>query len=140
MAIKRHKLGPGTLTLGVGGPAAISSQVRSCTVRVTEQTKTTEAIDVLSGESLPEEEEASYKYALAVKFLTDLDADGVTAYTWANRGDTVAMEFTPNTATGGTVEGNVRLVPLDIGGDVKADMEADVTFAGVGDFDFTPAV
>lgn len=129
MPVNSYKMGPGVLSIG---GTDFSAQVRSCTVQVTENVKTTEAIDVLSGDQIPEEEEATYKYALQVTFLLDLAALGIVDYTWDNVGTSKAVTFTPNTAQGADVSGDIRIVPLNVGGDPKARMEQQVTFQFIG--------
>lgn len=127
MATQSQKMGPGTFTLGAG-PTAFSEQVRDLTIQVTENVQTTEAIPVLSGDELPAEDEATYKYAVAVGFLTDVRAAGIAEYTWDNEGVTVPFSFVPNTAAGSEIEGTCRIVPINIGGTAKARMVSDVVF------------
>jgi hypothetical protein len=101
--------------------------------------ETSAAGPVLSGEELPETEEASYKFALACSFLQDLGeaaASGIVAYSWAHAGETVAFTYTPNNGAAAgskTVSGELRVVPLNIGGEVGPDpASSDVTFSIIG--------
>lgn len=111
----------GTVTATVT-PAAItdaSCQVRSCKVTVSENVTSTDALDMLCGEQLPAEDNVTgYSYTLNVTALQDLTTSGFIAWTWTNKGKVVQAEFIPNTALGKKVTGPVRVVPLDIGGDV----------------------
>lgn len=127
MPVKSQKMGPGTFTLGAG-PTAFSDQVRDLTIQVTENVQTTEAIPVLSGSEIPAEEDATYKYAVAVGFLTDVWSNGIAEYTWDNEGITVPFSFVPNTAAGSEIEGSCRIVPINVGGTAKQRMQADVVF------------
>ena len=140
MTINSTKLGPGVLSIGA---VAFQAQCRSATLQVTENVDSTEKVDVLSGETLAQQDTATYTYQLAVTFLQDLGqpaASGIVAYTWANAGTSKAFIYTPsNAAAAGskTWTGNIRVVPLNIGGDVQAQAaQSDVVFQVIG----TPVV
>lgn len=125
MPINSYKLGPGTLTLG-SGPLDVSAQVRACRVVPSENVETEEAVPVLTGEELPAEETATYTYTLEATLLQDLAAAGVVDYSWTTRGQWVAFRFVPSTAAGREVEGEVRVVPIAIGGDVRSRPTSDI--------------
>lgn len=125
MAIQSYKMGPGTLTLGAGGAQDVSAQVRACTVACSESSTTEDAIPVLTGEEIPEEEAVTLAWSIAGSFLQDIAVAGLVAYTWANASEEVPFEFVPNTAAGRQVTGTCRLVPLSIGGDVKSRPTTD---------------
>lgn len=140
MTINSTKLGPGVLSIGA---IAFQAQCRSATLQVTENVDSTEKVDVLSGETLAQQDTATYTYTLAVTFLQDLGqpaASGIVAYSWANAGTTKAFIYTPsNAAAAGskTWTGNLRVVPLNVGGDVQAQAaQSDVVFTVIG----TPVV
>lgn len=139
MTVNSYKVGPGTLTLGTGPGVQFQAQVRSMTVQVSENVKTQEAVPMLSGEQLAEEETASYKYALAVSFQQDLADAGIVDYTWTNEGQSVAFEYVPNTVEAASVEGTCRIVPINIGGDADTRPSSDVTFQCIGKPAFTAA-
>jgi hypothetical protein len=117
MTIHSVKLGPGTLTLGSGTPLECSSQLTSCKVNPSESVTSTDAIKVLSGEQLAGSSSASFSFTLEGTFLQDLGYAGVVAYSWTNAGELVPFTFTPNTAAGAVVTGNLYPVPLAVGGD-----------------------
>jgi hypothetical protein len=132
MTILSYKLGPGTLTLGTG-PLDASAQVTAIRVVPEESVETAEAVDVLSGEQLAEEETASYKYKLTATFLQDtLAAAGLVAYTWDNAGASVPFKFAPNTPLDRQITGTLRVVPLEIGGDVKKRNTSDWSVSIIG--------
>jgi hypothetical protein len=140
MTINTTKVGPGVLTIGA---IAFQAQCRAAEIQVTEVVDSTEKVDVLSGETLAATDTATYTYALAVTFLEDLGtpaASGIVAYSWANAGLTKAFVYTPsNAAAAGskTWSGNLRVVPLNVGGAVQNQAaQQDVTFAIIG----TPTV
>lgn len=73
----------------------------------------------------------------------DVDAgldDGLFALTWGNIGAVVDFEFTPSTAVGTVVKGQLKLAPLRLGADAQGDyLNSDFEFALV-DFDPVTAV
>lgn len=136
MTINTTKIGPGVLTIG---GIAFNAQCKSCVVQVTENVDSTDAIPVLDGTTLAAVDTATYTYALAVTFLQDmgiLATAGIVAYSWANAGQTKAFVYTPNNGAAAgakTVGGNLRVIPINIGGDSGPDPAAsDVTFAIIG--------
>lgn len=132
MTILSHKLGPGSLTLGAV-PLDVTGQVTACAIEPEESVDTTDAIDVLSGEQLAAEDEASYKYKLTATFLQDtLAAAGLVDYTWTNAGASVVFEFIPNDALARKVTGTLRVIPLKIGGDVKKRNTSDWSVSIIG--------
>jgi len=132
MSVESYKMGPGTLTLG-SGPLDVTAQITKFTVEADESVDTEDAIDVLSGEQIAEEETASYKWKATGTALQDELADsGFVAYTWDNMGVTVAFKFIPATSLGRKVTGNLRVVPLAIGGDVKKRNTSDLSWSIIG--------
>lgn len=128
MTVHTYTMGPGDLTLGVGA-TSYASQVRACEVRVTENVTSTDAVPMLSGEEMGAESEATYSYVLVVDFQGDLDNPaGVVDYSWDNAGQLVPFSFEPNTALGRTVDGELTVVPLNIGGTAKAKPNTEVTW------------
>lgn len=140
MTINSTKIGPGVLTIGA---TPFQAQCRAAEIQVTENVDSTEKVDVLSGETLAAVDTATYTYALAVTFLEDLGqpaASGIVAYSWANAGTTKAFVYTPsNAAAAGskTWTGNLRVVPLNVGGPVQNQAaQQDVVMQIIG----TPVV
>lgn len=106
-----------------------SCQVRACQVTVSEKVTTNEALDMLCGEQLPAEDTVTgYDWALTATLLQDLSAAGFIAWTWTNKGKVVQGEFIPSTALGRKVTGPVRVVPLNVGGDVNARPTHDLSW------------
>lgn len=130
--IESYKVGPGTLTIGTV-PLDVSAQVTACRIVPEESVETVDAVDVLSGEQLAEEETASYKFKLTATFLQDvLAATGLVAYTWDHMGESVPFTFVPNSALARQITGTLRVVPLDIGGDVKKRNTSDWSVSCIG--------
>lgn len=139
MTISSYKVGPGTLKLGTGGTKDVSAQLTSCQVNPSEETDSEDAVPVLSGEELAGEDNFSYTFTLSGTFLQDLASTGVVAYSWDNMGSIVDFEFIPVTASARAVTGQVRIVPLNIGGDVKQRATADFEWSCIGTPDFDAA-
>lgn len=138
MPIKTTKLGPGTLTLG-SGALELSAQLTSAKVSPSESVESTDAIKVLSGEQLDGDETASYTFTLEGSILQDLgELASVVAWSWANMGTPQDFVFTPNSAAGTTVEGELVPIPLTIGGDdMGENMSSDFTWRIKGTPTFT---
>ncbi len=136
MTINSTKVGPGVLSINA---LAFSPQCKSAEIQVAENVDSTPKVDVLSGETLAAQDTATYTYQLVVTFLQDLGqpaASGIVAFSWANAGTTKAFIYTPsNAAAAGskTWTGSLRVVPLNVGGDVGAQAaESQVTFQIIG--------
>lgn len=134
-----YKLGPGTLTVGTGGgEIELNIQLTNARVEPTENVDEGDDLNLLDGSTLDGEDNVTYDYVLAGTMVQDLLDTGVTAYTWANAGEELAFEFVPVTARVASVVGVVRIVPVQIGGDVKSRNTADFSWACIGTPEFTP--
>jgi hypothetical protein len=117
MTISSYKLTNGVLLLGTA-PLDVSAQVTSIKLTPSETVETTDAIPVLSGDEIPEEEEADYTYVLEGTFLQDLAVAGIIEYSWNNKGQWRDFVFVPNNTVDRGVQGQVRITPLAVGGDI----------------------
>lgn len=140
MTINSTKIGPGVLTIA---GTTFAAQCRSATLVPTENVDSTEKVDVLSGETLAQQDTATYTYVFTCTFLEDLGqpaASGIVAYSWANAGQIKAFVYTPSSAAAAgskTWTFNARMVPLNVGGDVQNQAaQQDVVFQVIG----TPVV
>lgn len=129
MPIKSNKLGPGTFTIGTGTPVDYAAQVASFTVKWNLEQE--DATPVLSGEELEGDE--SWSATLSGNVIADLTDGGMVEWTWANKGTVVPFTFVPSTDAGQAVSGEVKVRPLDIGGDAKKTMRSDFEWACVGE-------
>ena len=130
MTVKSYKLGPGTLTLGPGSPAAIESQVTGCKVTWAESVAAGDVVPVLSGEELQDDDVVTYAATLSGNVVQDGDAAGLVWWTWEHKGETVPFTFVPSTDLGTEASGTVRIVPLDFGGDeAKKRPRSDFSWA-----------
>lgn len=136
------QLGPGTLTIGAAGAGQLNatSQVRACAVNPTENVTRTESKRVLSGEVLPASEVADYGFTLDVTYVQDRTPAGVTAYGYANMGQTKPFTYQPDNASAAKVTGSLRVKPIKFGGSVdESSPESDVSYVIIGTPVFTPS-
>jgi hypothetical protein len=132
MTADATKLGPGTLTIGETGTLVdFSCQVTGA--RVAWDVNAEDDVPTMCGDVVPGDR--TYSSALSGTLYQDLTtADGIVAFSWANKGTSVPFAFTPNTAAGTSVTGTLTVDPLDVGGDDSvAKMTADFEWAIVGD-------
>lgn len=138
MPVKSYKLGPGTLELGTNPDNLdVSAQVRSMLVRAAERVTRVEPIPVLSGDELEGAETVDHDFTLVGNVIQDPTVDGMVDFTWAHKGQPVALRFIPSTTAGRVVTGTVVPVPLDFGGDVDGTTrpEAAITWRFTADPD-----
>lgn len=126
------KLGPGTIQIGmVGTEVDFDCQITAAHVDWTADEG--DSVVVLCGETVPGAR--TYSAVFAGTLLQDLGVDdGIVAFTWDHKGETVPFVFVPNTAAGKSVTGNLIVDPLSVGGDESGqNMTSDFEWAIVGD-------
>lgn len=133
MTIRNYKLGPGTLTLNPGAAFEMNTQLSNARIEWSESVSSEDAVDVLSGEQLAGDEDATYTAKLAGNALQDLEATGLLAFTWEHMGEEIPFVFVPRTDVGAEVTGTVRVAPLNLGGDVKSRPTSDFSWSCTGD-------
>jgi hypothetical protein len=130
MTVQAQKMGPGTLSIGsIGSPLDLTAQVTAC--KVTPSVNKEDPTPTLSGETLAGDRTTTWK--LGATLVQDLSTAGMFDYTWGNAGDEVPFTFTPSTAAGRTVTGNVIVDPLELGGDVGKKNTTELDWDIVGD-------
>lgn len=119
MAIKKHKLGPGTLFIGeTGSGQEFGAQVT--TVAVEPSYSDGDRQIVLSGDV--DQEEAEWEGTLTGEFFQDYDMESLIAWTWENDGLTLPFTFVPRAGTAAMeVAGEVLVRPVTIGGEVDTE-------------------
>jgi hypothetical protein len=129
--IKSFTVDEGTLTLGTGLTAFdMTAQVRTVAIDFSEDVE--DDRKTLSGETLPGK--ATYPATLSGTVIQDLSDEGLTEYTWTNKGTVVSFVLSPNDASGRQITGSVRVGPLKVGGDVGEDgPEAEFEWGCIGD-------
>lgn len=131
MPVNSYVLGPGTLKIKSLADAAeieLTAQMTSCSVQWTENVTAGEVVELLDGNQLADEDEVNHSAVLAGNLVQDLDAGGVLAYSWNERGEKKHVEFIPSTDEGRKVTGTVTIAPINLGGDVKKRNRSDFTW------------
>ena len=126
MAIKKQKLGPGTLTIGETGSGQEMAK-QSTAVAIEPSYSDGDRQIVLSGDV--DQEAAEWEGTLTATFFQDYAADGLLAWTWEHDGETLPFTFVPNSAAGFEVSGEVVIRPATIGGDVDAENTSEVEWS-----------
>lgn len=130
MVNKTYTTGPGTLTIGTDpDDQEWAAQVKSVTVEWDVDSEDDEY--VLSGETVSGED--VYTATLSGSCFQDISANGMTRYSWAHKGETLAVRFVPNTVEDVEITGNIKMRPISVGGDVKAKAQSDFEFPFVGE-------
>lgn len=132
MAVKAHKLGPGSLKFGeTGSEVEFAVALRSCTVEP--ETDEGDMIPVLSGDEFTDGDDDSY--TLSGSLVENYDEDSLQIWAHVNRNTQVPFLFRPDNDKTLGVKGTVTVRRIAIGGDVKERNEVDFEFPGVGDYD-----
>lgn len=131
MAIKSHKLGPGSLIFGETGGKEFATQAR--TVTLTPEAEEEDNLPVLSGDELAGDE--TYTWTIGGTILDEYTMDGLAVWAYENRGTEMPFEFIPNDDAEGAVvwAGKAVIRPIAIGGEVKTRNENDFEFRVVGE-------
>lgn len=131
MAIKKTKTGPGKFVIGeTADLTTFDSQVRSITLEP--EVDKGDDVPVLSGEIAPGDRTESW--TITGSLLSDFGAEGsLVEYCFTNRGQVKPFRFTPNTASGKEISGELTIEAVAIGGDVGETPEPDFEFALVGE-------
>jgi hypothetical protein len=128
-------LGPGTLKIGLTAtPIDVSCLVNNAKIEPNITAGDVKKMLCGTSKSAPDEIE------WVLSGNVDVDAgkpDGLFALSWKNVGLVVDFEFTPSTAVGTTVTGQLKLAPLALGADNEGDyLNSDFEYALI---DFDPA-
>lgn len=135
MTTNSYKYGERTKLILDTGPFDVSGQLRAGTVSIKEEVKTTEAIPVADGTEIPKEEEVEFTGTLKGKLLQSLGANEIVDYTWEKAGQWVPFVLVPDTNIDRACSGMVRVVPIDLGGEVskpRTRPESDFEWAARG--------
>ena len=124
MPVAIDRLGPGTLTFGAG-PNDFSMQVSRCVLVPDNQEE--EATPTL-GEPFPVAE-VQTNWTLEGDAISDwAQADGFINWAFDNKNTEQAFEFVPNTGETIMWSGTCRIVAMEIGGDVQAQISTSFSF------------
>jgi len=129
MAVNYVRLGAGTLSVGTI-PLDISAQIVGAVLASSASAGDT--LTVLSGEQISSG--LTTETTLSGSIILDPYVGGIGEFSWTNHGQVVPFTFTPNTATGLTVTGELMITRLDIGADeYGALINPDFEWAVMGD-------
>ena len=128
MAIQESRLKTGTLTLDA---LPFASQATNVTLEPDTDTEG-EDLEVLSGETLAEEE--VYSWSLEIEAIQDFDDPaGFVKFCKDNAGQLVPFVWAPTGASGPSYAGTVKVRPVSIGGDVNTRLSTSASFPVSGD-------
>jgi len=127
MPFADSRLGPGTLKLGL---AEFNTQVSAC--RLTPSVNSEDGTPTLAApDPAPL---TTIDWALNIDAIQDFtEATGLVNYLMDNALSTVAFEWVPLTSDGTMYEGEVQIVPIEIGGDVAVQVVTSVELPVVGE-------
>jgi hypothetical protein len=126
------KTGPGSLVLGApGSEEEFSANVKTCQVEW--DVDSDDDIPLLSGGVLAGDDE--YTAVLTGELVQDLSVTGISTYSYEHRGEVVPFVFIPNTVEDRQISGEVKVIPLTVGGEVKKRAMSDFEWPCVGEPD-----
>lgn len=120
MPITESRLRNGTLTID-----AVPFQTQATNVTLSPDTdEVGDSLEVLSGDTITPDDETTW--SLNIEAVQDFDdAAGFVAFALANAGELVPYEWAPSGSTGVSYSGNVRVRPIEIGGDVNSRLTSE---------------
>ena len=125
-----YKTGPGSLVLGeTGSEEEFNMAVTTCQVEW--DVDSDDDIPLLSGDVLAGDDE--YTAVLTGELVQDISATGINTWSWENKGTVQPFVFIPNTVEDRQVTGEVKVMPVTVGGEVKKRAVADFEWACVGE-------
>ena len=139
MAVKSTKLGPGTAIFTIAGDTPSDWSCQLSKARVVPDKDKDDDVIMLCGDTKPGA--TTYTAAFEGTIDQDLeDAAGIVWWTWIHKGEVAAFVFVPNDASTNSVNGDVVIDPVIIGGDEGGkDMTSDFSFDYVGFPELVPA-
>lgn len=133
MSASHHRLGPGTLSMGeTGTPTDFSAQ--SINTKLSPEVNEEDAVTVLSGEEIDGDDTVSWK--LSGTLNQTYDRAGLIYWCKTNALKKVPFEFIPSLEDSDYGwRGIVKVVPLEVGGDVKKKNTTEFEFKVIGEPD-----
>lgn len=131
MAVKAHKLGPGSMKFGATGTSQeFAAQMTNG--RISPSLEEEDNIDVLNGETLDGDD--SITWVVAGTLLQSYDKAGLLHWAFENRLAKLPFDFVPNNDESDYGwRGTCKIVPLEVGGDVKTRNTSDFEFKIIGE-------
>lgn len=130
MPAEHHRLGPGRLALGeTGTPTDFSAQ--SINTKLSPEVNEEDAVAVLSGEEIDGDDTINWK--LSGTLNQTYERAGLIHWCFTNALKKVPFEFIPNSEESDYGwRGTVKVVPLEVGGDVKKKNTTEYEFKVIG--------
>lgn len=120
-------------TLTIGGTSWETQTTSAMLNPATSSKSDGDAIAVLSGVTLEAAETDETTWTLDVGLISDFtNPTGLVEYCRAHAGQVVAAVWTPNSVEGPTYTVQVRIRPIQIGGEVRSRLTPSVSFPVVG--------
>ncbi|WP_405472373.1 hypothetical protein [Paenarthrobacter ilicis] len=134
MPVKAHHLGPGTLKIGETGTAQEwGAQITNAKIAFSLNEE--DPTPVLSGEELDGDDTLTSELSGTV--LQSYDVAGLVYWSKENALAKLPFDFVPNSADSEFgARGVVKIVPLDLGGDVKKRNTSDFKLKCIGDVEY----
>jgi hypothetical protein len=131
MPVSAHRLGPGSLKFGTTGTA--QEFAAQCTnVKLSPSLNEEDPIDVLNGEALDGDD--TITYTLGGTLLQSYEKAGLLHWAFTNALAVLDFDFVPNNVESDYGwKGKAKIVPLEVGGDVKKRNTSDFEFKVIGD-------
>lgn len=131
---RSQKLGPGELYLGeTGSGLDISCQMTETSI--TWENDESDSVATLCGGTVPGDD--NFTATLEGVAYQDMLAGGIVDWTWSNKGTIVPFRFVP--IDGAEVVGQVKVLPVNLGGTANQKNTSDISWTCIGEPDFTPA-
>lgn len=134
MAVKSHKLGPGSLVLGASG-SLTEFEAQCSKISLEPSVDEGDPIPVLSGEELAGDDEESY--VLKGEIIQEFSATSLLKWCHEHRGTSQPFVFIPNTDGDLSWTGTVKIRATSVGGDIKKVNTSEFEFKGVGSYEIT---
>lgn len=130
MPLESYVVGPGTLKVGdVGSEESIECQITSAIVQWSVDAE--DDVPLLCGEVAPGDE--LFTAVISGNLFQDLSTGGIVEWSWTNKGESMPLEFIPNTAEAKKITGNIKVRPIDVGGEAKAKARSDFEWPFIGE-------
>lgn len=129
------KTGPGRLAIGSAESGSTLAEVstRVTSIRLVPDVTEEDDIPVLSGDTVAGDNETKFKLAVALFSDFGMTEDSFVERCYAERGRVVDFEFIPSSEHGRGVAGQLKLRPIEIGGEVGKHARPEVEFSVIGD-------
>lgn len=131
---RSQKLGPGELIIGETG-TTIDLSCQMTEVKIAWENDESDPVHVLCGGIVPGDD--TFTATLEGVAYQDMTETGIVEFSWNNKGAVVPFRFEP--IDGANVVGEVKIMPIDLGGEVNVKNTSDLSWPCIGEPRFTAA-